>query len=372
MFQPPFCPHRDCDAHYHRPQDQWWEQRGSYQTRLFGSVTRYRCKLCGRQFSRQSFSIDYYAKRRLSYPRLMGELCSCSSIRALGRNHRVGRKTIENKIMRLTRQALALQLLALEHVDLQEHLVVDGLESFWGSQYFPNNLHVAVGADSQFVYGWNGVTIRRSGRMRESQRSRREELERCYRADPQGVKWSFRSIAQLCARLMADSSHHELALRTDEHQSYPPALASLAQWERLVQSRGVTHLRYSSRLPRTVGNPLFAVNYIDRECRKDMAEHVRETTRFARSAHTSMERLSLYLVAHNFFKPWRLNGGSTGQRTHAEVAGVQIGGISRWFFTRRVMFSHQVITEPFLRIWLRMYETPLARHGPYLPRYLLG
>jgi|GEM_PF-5424827 len=40
MFQPPFCPHRHCDAHYHRPQTRWWEQRGSYLARLLGSRTR--------------------------------------------------------------------------------------------------------------------------------------------------------------------------------------------------------------------------------------------------------------------------------------------------------------------------------------------
>jgi|GEM_PF-4274898 len=66
-------------------------------------------------------------------------------------------------------------------------------------------------------------------------------------------------------------------------------------------STRATHRRYSSRLPRTVGNPLFPVNYIDRECRKDMAEYVRETIRFARSAH-------------NFFKPWSLNGGGADRR----------------------------------------------------------
>ena len=40
------------------------------------------------------------------------------------------------------------------------------------------------------------------------------------------------------------------------------------------------HLRVSSRVPRTRLNPLFAVNYIDRQLRKDLDEHVRETCVF--------------------------------------------------------------------------------------------
>ena len=375
MFIPPFCPERSCDAHYHRPDRRWWERRGCYHSHFSGVVPRYRCRICGRSFSEQTFSIDYYAKRRLSYARLLRELCSCSSIRALARNHEVDRKTVENKIMRLSRQALALQLQGLCRLELKENLVADGLQSFWVSQYFPNNLHVAVGADSQFVYGWDAVTIRRSGRMSAVQHRRREGLEYRFRADPQGIKRSFASLADLCCTLFAASTVRPLQLLTDEHQSYPPALASLVQWEELRQAGRVSHSRYSSLLPRTVTNPLFPVNYIDRERRKDLAEHVKESTRFARAAHTSMERYTAYLVYHNFFKPRRINAPVGERRTHAEVAGVSPGWLKtthQWFFTRRAMLSHLQPTGPWVRIWLRMYETPLARHGPYLPRYLLG
>jgi len=117
------------------------------------------------------------------------------------------------------------------------------------------------------------------------------------------------------------------------------------------------------------------VNYTDRERRKDLTEHVRETTRFARAAHTSVERFSLYLVAHNFIKRRRINVAVGDGETHAQAAGISASCTSelrRWFFSRRVMMSLLVITAPFLRIWLRMYETPHARHGPYLPRYLLA
>jgi hypothetical protein len=57
--------------------------------------------------------------------------------------------------------------------------------------------------------------------------------------------------------------------------------------------------RFPSTAPRTTGNPLFAVNYADREIRKDLAEHRRETVCFARSAAMSMARLWVYVADHN-------------------------------------------------------------------------
>ncbi|MCX7788486.1 MAG: hypothetical protein N2442_12415 [Spirochaetes bacterium] len=55
-----------------------------------------------------------------------------------------------------------------------------------------------------------------------------------------------------------------------------------------------------SRRARTRSNPLFAVNYLDREVRKDAANHVRETTRGSRNVKDLMNRLALNQVVHNY------------------------------------------------------------------------
>ena len=68
-------------------------------------------------------------------------------------------------------------------------------------------------------------------------------------------------------------------------------------------------------------NPLFPVNYIDRELRKDLAEHVRETVRFARNVNHCMERLWVYLLDHNVYKRFRINDRVGVERSHADEAG---------------------------------------------------
>ncbi|MFO8065424.1 MAG: hypothetical protein R6V29_12440, partial [Spirochaetia bacterium] len=68
---PPFCPRFGCSAHFSPPAGRrWWERNGTYYTALSGAVRRFRCLLCRRGYSEQTFDIDYYAKRRLDYARV--------------------------------------------------------------------------------------------------------------------------------------------------------------------------------------------------------------------------------------------------------------------------------------------------------------
>ncbi len=369
---PGFCPRSGCTAHYDPPADRWWSRDGSYSTLLSGIVLRFRCRLCGKRFSTRSFSIDYYAKRSVSYPQLLGHLSSCCGVRAAGRQLQVDHKTIMNKFMRFARQALAAQALLLDQSILGEDLVIDGIQSFWISQYFPNNLQLIVGADSQFVYGYNGFTLRRSGRMTDVQKKRRETIEKRFRADSDATRRHFCDLLEICSRLINDGSERTFQLRTDEHRDYRRAVESHGPFENLVERGRVHHKRFSSKLPRTIHNPLFAVNYMEREIRKDLAEHVRESTRFARSVHGSMDRLSCYLFFHNFLKNWRAKLPAEHRISPARRSGISSRSLNEmlgWIFDRRVFFDRLPLIQPFLLIWFRMYQTPLRAGPAYLPGY---
>lgn len=374
-MEPPFCPWAGCDAHGQYQPEGWWERAGYYHTDLFGQVQRFRCKLCGRGFSAQTFSLDYYAKRLLDYPRLAQLRGSCVGVRASGRVLGVDKKTIENKLMRLSHQAVAMQCLGLRKVHLREDLCADGFESFWVSQYFPNTVHLLAGSHSQFAYAYHGTTIRRSGRMSKQQKAHRARLERHFRADPRAVEWSFSRLVPVLTRLVHEAAHHPISFTTDEHRAYRRALQADAATRMLIETGKLRRCQVSSRAPRTISNPLFSVNYLDRELRKDTAEHVRESTRFARAAHTTMERIAVYLLYHNFFKPYRINQPVADRRVHATMAGISPGFI-RWLnkhLTRqRIFLSRVPVPSPFLEVWLRTYQTPLSSRRPYLPRYAFG
>ena len=342
---------------------------------MSGVVQRYRCSCCGCGFSAQTFHIDYFAKRRVDYARLLDELSSCTAVRAAGRLFGVDHKTVLNKLMRFARQALAAQAQVWDELALREDLVTDGFQSFWVSKYFPCDLHLLAGADSQFVYAANGVTIRRSGRMSAYQKHRREALERRYRADPEGVYRSFGELLELATAFIATATGKSpVALRSDEHEAYRCAVAAHGAFAELCARGRAVHRTTPSSAPRTRNNPLFAVNYLDRELRKDLAEHVRSSTRFGRSVHGAFDRLVSYLYWHNFRKRYRINTPRTEPwYSHAVMAGISeklCAQIGSWIFRQRAFGSRSALRGPLLWQWLRMHRTPLQRGPPYLPHFL--
>jgi len=364
MKHPPFCLNPACALHYRSPPGgRWYLKSGHYPTALHGAVQRYRCLSCGRRFSTQSFSLDYYVKRRVDYHRLLNQLKSTSSCRDMARELRVSTATIANRTDRLCRSMLAAHLRIAGGHRLTEPLVADGFESFTVSQYFPNNIHLLVGKRSQYLYGCNYVTIRRKGRMTTAQRRRREELERANRFGGRSLEYAFAGLLYDCAELF--SHEPPLLLYTDEKREYVRALEG-------ARLGPVHHVRISSHKPRTVANPLFAANYLDRQIRKDQANHVRETVCFARNVNNAMARLAVYFTHHNYLKGYRERERGRSRRSHAEVAGIppgRIAGELHRVFTARPFFMRSRLEGFWRDLWLRRLTTPLKTGLEYLPKY---
>ena len=373
MNTPPFCPNPEC-RHHHTPSRSWYRKHGSYRTQCFGTVPRYRCCACKHTFSSQSFSIDYYAKRKLSYSRILTELVGCSSSRHMSRVLKVSCATIQNRVARLSRNALAMHEHAVSSLQLSEHLAADGFESFTRSHFHPNNIHLLVGRDSQFVYFWNETTIRRKGRMSPGQHRHRASLERRWKASLQGISRSFAELCLRVADLVTRSSHVPCVLDTDDHTRYPKVIRTSVATQHLMTGNLLIHRQTSSRVARTRSNPLFPVNYIDREIRKDMHNHVRKTVCHARNQSNMMQRLSLYLWHHNYRKPHRIVDRAVDMPLHAEQTGISkqaIDRMARGFFSRRSFLSRSIVTGSFAEMWRQRLVSPMKHTHDYCPHYAL-
>jgi hypothetical protein len=367
----PYCPHSDC-PHHHCEQGEHYTDFiawGSYSTKTFGEVPRFRCQVCGHTFSVQTFRVDYYAKRIIDYSDLLYRFAATSSLSAMGRALSASTDTISNRISRAARQALAFESRLARTRRPSEDLSADGFESFCVSQYFPNNITILVGSESQFVYAADHVTLRRKGRMTVKQLTKRTEFEKLFKADPRGVARSFARIAIESLRVLSDGANPTLNLWTDEHQAYPRGIA-LSPCVFSLQAIGrLAHHTISSRAARTRANPLFPVNYLDRELRKDLHEHVRESVCFGRNVNRQMERLSLYLFYHNYLKEHRTRWGPI---THAMIAGYEAGEIAdelEEIWERRSMLSLTELSESGEDSWRRNRRTPLSSGSEYLPKY---
>lgn len=188
--------------------------------------------------------------------------------------------------------------------------------------------------------------------MTPGQKRKRLRIEQKDPPDPGALTRSFQELLEPAQWLWSQMPEQIRELRTDKHKSYPPCVARCTV-------RGITHVRVSSEEPRTRDNPLFAVNYLDREIRKDLAEHHRETVCFARNAALSTARMWIYLVTHNCEKPYRICPKHV--HTHAEVAGVSrktLGRVRRTMLTRRAFLSRSRLDHTLRKVWMAAIATP--------------
>jgi hypothetical protein len=370
MPVPPFCPNKDCSCHVDplSPQARelarrrWYKRNGSYPTAIRGEVTRFKCRVCGRGFSEQTFSLDYYVKRTIDYRRLRELLGACSSVRAASRILRCSCDSVTNRTSRLARQCISAHARLVAESELAEDQAADGFQSFAVSQYFPNNITILVGSNSQLVSFGDYVTLRRSGRMTPVQKRLRSAFDALYRCPPKALTASFTELLEHLHRRLQRSTHRPVVLDTDRKLEYRQALAAHTGLKQAIERGEFAHRLTDSRAVRDRRNPLFAVNYIDRELRKDLAEHVRETVRFARNVNHSMERLWVYLLGHNVEKRFRINDPVDVQRSHADEAGVSRKVVNRvigTLYTRRRFLSFETLEPATERVWKREHSTPL-------------
>jgi transposase-like protein len=372
--EPPHCPNPECTHYDHPKKRSWFQKAGTYATISFGKVPRFLCKSCRKYFSTQTFSIDYYAKRLVNYRYVYNQINAGAGIRNIARDLNLRDSTVTNRIHRLARNALLLNQMLVDHLSLDEDLVIDGLQNFCVSQYFPDNFTLMVGKDSQFAYDCDYATLRRCGRMTKAQKERREQLEKSDRADPKAIKLSFLRLLLSIDRKL-DQRKFPLILYTDEKKDYQRAL-----WDNKIgfadrMFRGLCrHHMTNSKDSRNQSNPLFSVNYFDREIRKDMASHARETVQFSRNVSNVMLRMYLYMFDHNVRKPYRINDRRLRRLCHAQVAGADLDYLRNLvggFFQRRVFWPLDLyLSESAWMTLKREWKTPMKEKPERLWRHL--
>jgi hypothetical protein len=255
-------------------------------------------------------------------------------------------------------------------------LAADGLESFLLSQYFPNNINVLVGKKSQYIYSSSFYYFRRKGRMTDDQYRKREILYKTARFEQGGAVRSFMDILYDYKKLIRSIPDQPSILDTDENRIYFSCIHKDPDLRKRKSEGLFQHRRTHSKKKRNYQNKLFAVNYIDREVRKDMAEHTRESVQFARNSNNTMERFIIYSYWHNFMKPFRVNVKNSRFQSHAEAAGFseeKIKHVMDSVFRDRCFYSlFKKKLSPFLRtLWERKLVNPISQGHSLMPQYAL-
>ncbi len=375
MDCPPFCPNPLCHYHLHAPPFPWFLRTGYYSTRLFGLVPRFKCVLCGRRFSPQTFSIDYCVKKLVDYRELLTRHASSECVRAIGRAMNLSCGSVLNRFDRLARQGAALHARLRPLASPAEAVCADGFVSFDVSQFFPSELTLSITSASRFALDLSHATRKRSGSMTQAQKAHATALYACVPFERGGVARTFRDILSSLEVDRPPTPRHPLVLITDEKPDYRSVLHRSRLWRTQDEEHRVAHIQVNSRLPRTFANPLFPSNYLDREIRKDQAAHHRESTCFNRNVANGMSRLLCYLVQHNYRKRFLIKAPVGEDAVHAQMAGIGKELLERRLeamFTKRAFLTRMYLPATLERIWRKAFMTPLKTKAEYLPAFALG
>ncbi len=320
-----YCPNRECRNHNYPPQeDSWIRKKGFVTTKREGKVQRYQCRSCLTTFSLSYFSINYYTHRKLSYPRLLNHLVSCSGIRDMARAMNCSPGLITNRITRLSKSITSVCAKKNYELELFESVAADGLENFILSQYFPTNVNILVGQKSQFIYTFNAYHFKRKGACTINQKKRKSEIYAAALFEKRAASNRFREILDYLSEKADRSPIKSVFLDTDEHPVYYYQIKN-----HKALSPKIYHRRTNSRAERNYQNKLFPCNYIDRQIRKDLAEYMRETVQFGRDMNNSIDRFTCYCFWHNFLKPYRINRKGRKYEHHSQAAGFTMNEIKK-------------------------------------------
>lgn len=370
------CTNPNCTFYYidNIIDDKWYHKKGSFYTKKNGSQKRYQCKKCGKTFSNTSFTINYYTQKKINYRKLLNNLVSSSGIRHMSRTFKCSPNLIINRIRRLSHQIMGVLSCELGGLKLNENLCADGIENFIDSQYVPNMVNLLVGKRSRYLYTFDSYHFKRKGRMRKDQADKMKILSDILYFEKGAATKSFNNIIKELSKLFARSERKMVILDTDELPLYRRQLRENPYLKEL-KGKTLLHRITSSKKKRDFNNKLFACNYYDRELRKDLAEMTRETICFGRSTNNSNERLVCYSFWHNYIKDFKISILKKPKITHAFVAGINKGKISKIvkhvFRGDRMSYRRCIdkINPLYKKIWLRLVAEPSFEYRSYIGKF---
>ncbi len=365
-FVPPHCPNPKCPGH-RDPQSlpgPWYIHNGYYSTKQTSKIARYKCTTCGKNFSERTFQLAYYDHKKLAYKKIYTLRNYGMSLRAIALFCKMSRQRVFRGLAKLARQSLAVHsrmLTQLADQTICEPLVFDGILNFVFSKAHATSMQITVLKESQLVTDFDQISVKRQGKMSKRELEKARELYRRHPPPRRALRLSCQRVFGGIAERYPDTA---IELYTDRHLTYPIALKCLGlqNWR---------HYRIDSKLKRNLFNPLFSVNYIEREIRKDQADFERKTDKFSKRLEYQSERLMNYFVWHNLQKPYRLNGDFTNC-PHARRAGIKTSWIKnqlKTMFRFRAFGSRENLNFWMTRIWNRKGGSPdlkLAKMAHYL------
>ncbi len=251
MFQPPFCPFRDCPTQSAKLPFTW-RHRGRYHRKCDGRwVKRFSCNACERRFSTQTFKTDYRWRKPKLHFRVYDLFISKVTIRQIARIQKVRRPTIERRLIRLGKVCGLFHSHCLarmkERGGFFGEFVMDELETYETDRRLsPVTMAVLIQRHSFFVIHGETGTLPARGNLKDRHKKKKEHRDRVH---GKRLSSSREVVRNTLARLKeVHSPRWGMTLSTDRKQSYG------REFQRIAGNQYRCHRTTSSKTRRDRAN----------------------------------------------------------------------------------------------------------------------
>jgi hypothetical protein len=252
-------------------------------------VPRFRCRVCGAGFSRQTFRADRRQKKPHINATCLDLMVACVGLRQAARVLRVARRTVERRFHWMGRHAADFQANRLAQSRLFGPFQMDELETFEANRYQPVTVAVVIERSSLFIVDTAVGPLRRKGRMTSLQRRRRRAHEALHGRRPSDSYRAVQSVLGTLRKFAPDS----VVLESDEKLLYG------ALGRRILGPR-FTWRTHSASARRDHRNPLFPINHTNARLRHFLSRLRRRTWCVSKKRDGLKAHLSIAVMWSNF------------------------------------------------------------------------
>lgn len=291
-FIPPRCPRRDCAAH-RDPVGRWFVRQGSYQPKCRRTpIPRFRCRICRRGFSRQTFRYDYRDHAPGCNVPLLRLLTSGVGLRQSARLLEIDIHAVQRKLKKLAAVCAGLHDNLSPRLAAGRTFLLDEEETFEQASIWPVTMPVLIEKETWFVVATDAAPIRRLAPLGSARRHLQEESEQRLGRRRDGSRASVRRTLQALEKRLDGG---RFVLRTDEKSSYATLI-------REVFRGAARHETTSGRAPRTKQNPLFPINTTLAMTRDNNGRLRRRSWLVSKCCACLLQQMCLFLVYRNYVR----------------------------------------------------------------------
>lgn len=278
-----------------------YQRDGSYLRRTDGRrVARFRCLVCRRRFSSQSFRLDYREQKPAIDRQVLACLVSKVTHRQTARILHIDRKTVHRRLARygeaLRRWHDAFLERARSRGGIGGTFSLDELETYeHDRRIMPVTVPVLIQRETRFIIHLETGDLPARGGLSPIMRKRKWARERAFGRRRNGSRRAVDACVAALSRI-----HDErvpLSIVTDRKSSYPVII------RRWFGSRIGSFVRVSSHSARDVRNPMFPINHTFAMMRDQVSRLVRRNWGSSKRQSALRTHLWIYAAWRNYVRP---------------------------------------------------------------------